>query len=531
MPRQSSNNELEIVKKPYRKMAMSTKDIEEFAQCADPDNGYMYFLKNFYWIQHPVQGRILYEPYDFQVRMLEAYHKYKFVISMLPRQVGKTTSSAGYLLWKAMFQTDQTILIAAHKFTAAQEIMQRVRFGYELCPDHIKCGVVSYNKGSIEFENGSRIISATTTETTGRGMSISLLYMDELAYVPPNIAEAFWASISPTLSTGGQAIITSTPNTDEDLFANIWKNSQNYYDDYGNVKSNRVGINGFYGFRAYWYEHPDRDESWKQEQIAKLGEAKWMREYECEFIGFDETLIDGIRLSELKGREPEFKIGNIRWYKKPEPNQVYLAAIDPSMGTGSDFAAIEVFEFPSFIQVAEWQHNTTPVQTQIKLLRDILRFIASEMGPGFEKSIFWSCENNNIGESALIVIQSLGEDTFPGNMLSEPIKKGHIRKYRKGFNTTYNNKISACSRLKYLIEEGKMQINSIPLISELKAFVASGMSYRAKLGQHDDLVSAMLLVIRMSVVLSEWDPQMFETLAVQSNLEDDWEMPLPFFVV
>ena len=137
--------------------------------------------------------------------------------------VGKTTTAVGFLLWYAMFVPDSTILIAAHKYTGAQEIMQRLRYAYEMCPDMIRAGVVSYNKQSIEFENGSRIVAQTTTETTGRGMSISLLYLDEFAFVEPNIATEFWTSISPTLATGGKAIITSTPNSDEDQFSMIWK--------------------------------------------------------------------------------------------------------------------------------------------------------------------------------------------------------------------------------------------------------------------------------------------------------------------
>jgi hypothetical protein len=142
----------------------------------DPDNGYLYFAKNFAYIQHPVQGKLLFEPYKFQENLMHSYHNYRFNINMMPRQSGKTTCAAIYLAWYAMFNPDQTILIAAHKYTGAQEIMQRVRYVYELCPDYIRAGVTSYNKGSIEFENGSRIVSQTTTGNTGRGMSISLLY-------------------------------------------------------------------------------------------------------------------------------------------------------------------------------------------------------------------------------------------------------------------------------------------------------------------------------------------------------------------
>ena len=190
-----------------------------------------------------------------------------------------STSAAGYLLWYAMFVPDSTVLIAAHKYTGAQEIMQRIRYAYENCPHYIKAGVTTYNKGSLDFENGSRIVSATTTENTGRGMSISLLYLDEFAFVRPSIAELFWTSITPTLSTGGKAIITSTPNSDEDQFALIWKGANKCQDEYGN--QTELGINGFKGYRADWWEHPERDEKWAQEMRAKLGNDRFEREINC----------------------------------------------------------------------------------------------------------------------------------------------------------------------------------------------------------------------------------------------------------
>jgi len=165
-----------LVKAPHRRHPYTEQQIEDFVRCADPDTGPHYFMSHFFYIQHPLHGKLLYQPYKFQERLIETYHNYRFSISMMPRQTGKSTSAAGYLLWYAMFVSDSTILVAAHKYLGAQEIMQRVRYAYEACPDHIRAGVVSYNKGSIEFDNGSRIVSQTTTENTGRGMSISLLY-------------------------------------------------------------------------------------------------------------------------------------------------------------------------------------------------------------------------------------------------------------------------------------------------------------------------------------------------------------------
>jgi hypothetical protein len=190
-----------------------------------------------------------------------------------------TQCAAGYLLWKGMFVPDQTILIASNKYTGAAEIMQRLRYAYEHVPDFIRAGVTTYNKGSIEFDNGSRIISATTTETTGRGMAISLLYCDELAFVRPSISKQFWTSISPTLSTGGGAIITSTPNSDQDQFADLWFGANKTIDAVGNETD--VGINGFKAFKATWDEHPDRDEEWAIRERNSIGELKFRIEHLC----------------------------------------------------------------------------------------------------------------------------------------------------------------------------------------------------------------------------------------------------------
>ena len=157
-----------LTKKANQRETFSEDQVNDLMQCMNPDTGYLYFAEKFAYIQHPVKGKLLFDPYDYQERLLKSYHNYRFNINMLPRQTGKTTCAAIYLLWYAMFNPDQTVLIAAHKYTGAQEIMQRVRYAYELCPDHIRAGVVNYNKGSMEFENGSRIVSATTTGNTGR---------------------------------------------------------------------------------------------------------------------------------------------------------------------------------------------------------------------------------------------------------------------------------------------------------------------------------------------------------------------------
>jgi len=515
-----SQVEANLVKAPYRRHHWTDEQLEEFMRCADPVTGPQYFLDNFFYIQHPTRGKMLYHPFEYQQRLIDTYHNYRFSISMMPRQTGKSTSAAGYLLWYAMFVPDSTILIAAHKYTGSQEIMQRIRYAYELCPDHIRAGCTSYNKGNLDFENGSRIVSTTTTENTGRGMSISLLYADEFAFVRPSIAKEFWTSISPTLATGGKAIITSTPNSDEDQFALLWKGANKCEDSYGNPID--LGINGFKAYRSYWHEHPDRDEKWAAEQRAQLGEDRFRREMGCEFIINDETLIAPAKLIDLQGHEPLYKTGQVRWYQRPQKGRIYVVALDPSLGTGGDPAAIQVFEANTTSQIAEWRHNRTPIPEQVRILADICRHLNETVQD--PASVYFSIENNTIGEAALISIAEYGEENIQGYFLSEP-GGGGGRRYRKGFNTTHKPKLSACNKLKTLIESGKMKVRSTSLVSELKTFVASGMSFAAKPGETDDLVMAAVLAVRMMQLLQTFHQEM----DVQMRDHGDMlEPPMPF---
>lgn len=511
-----------LVKRAYKTEKFTNEQILEFVKCSDPVSGPEYFMSNFFYIQHTTKGRMLYQPFDYQKRLIHSYHNYRYSISLMPRQTGKSTSAAGYLLWYAMFVPDSTILIAAHKYAGSQEIMQRIRYAYESTPDHIRAGVTSYNKGSIDFDNGSRIISATTTENTGRGLSISLLYCDEFAFVRPTIGREFWTSISPTLSTGGKCIITSTPNSDEDQFATLWKGANKCVDSYGNPTE--VGINGFKAFRSYWHEMPGRDDTWAEEQRQQLGDDRFRREMGCEFLIWDETLINPSHLIDLEGIEPIERQGQVRWYKKPNPNNTYMVALDPSLGTGGDPAAIQIFELPTFTQIGEWQHNRTPIQQQIGIMSEILKHLAETVPTN---NIYYSVENNTVGEAALISISEVGEENLKGTFLSEPKHVGSVSRFRKGFNTTNKSKISACAKLKNLIESKRMTINSKNLVSELKTFVSSKASFAAKQGETDDLVMSTVLIVRMAQMLQNYDAKL--DMSMRDSL-DDILLPMPFII-
>jgi hypothetical protein len=516
--RSKSGSKNGLIKAPYQKTIFKDdQEFEDFVKCCDPDNGYLHFMDNFFYIQHPTKGSMLYHPYPYQRKLIDIYHNYTSSISLMSRQSGKTTSAAGYLLWYAMFIPDSTILIAAHKFAGSQEIMQRIRYAYENCPDHIRCGMVTYNKGSLEFENGSRIVSTTTTENTGRGMSITVLYMDEFAFVRPTIAELFWTSITPTLATGGKCIITSTPNSDEDQFATIWKGANKCQDEFGN--QTELGINGFKAYKVTWEEVPGRDGNWESQMIQKLGVDRFRREMSCEFIIAEETLINPSTLIELEGIEPIDKMGQVRWYEKPKKGNIYTVSLDPSLGTGGDYAAIQIFNASEQTQAGEWKHNKTDIPNQIKLIAQICNYIYESTGE--ENNIYYSCENNSIGEAALLSFKEYGEHNIKGIFISENGGK------RKGFTTTQRPKLAACAKFKSLVESKKLKIKSKSLVSELKTYVASGGSYAAKIGENDDLVSASLIQIRMMQYLSSFNLDM----DIKFRDHNELIQPLPFFAI
>lgn len=517
-----------LVKAAYSQVEYTPETLREFQRCVDNDTGPLYFMENFMKIQHPTKGGIAFKPFDYQIDLIKNYNEFRYSINMLGRQMGKTTVAAGYLLWYAMFKPDSTILVAAHKATGANEIMQRIRYAYESCPDHIRAGCTEYNKGSLTFDNGSRIVSSTTTETTGRGMSLTLVYLDEFAFVRPTIAKEFWTSLSPTLATGGKCIVTSTPNNDDDTFATIWKGALNTFDEYGNETRGGIGQNGFKAYLAKWDQHPDRDEAWATQERHSIGEERFLREHECEFIIYSETLVDSLKLAQMEGIDPIRHMGQVRWYKHPHPNYTYVVGLDPSAGTGGDPAAIQVVELPTMVQVAEWQHNKTPIEGQMQTMMGILQYL-KELNV---KQTYWSVENNTIGEAALVVIRDTGEENFPGDMLNEPKKVSGARA-RKGFHTGHKTKLEACLSLKRFIENDKIKVQSKPLIKELKNFVAKGSSFSAQAGETDDLVMSMILCVRMINYISTFEDEIYDvvnsnlTSGVLDEYEDDWDGPLP----
>lgn len=465
--------------------------VRELLKCAkDP----AYFISTYVQIQHPMKGMIPFDLYPYQVKMLHTMQNNRKTIVLSARQTGKSQTSAAYLLWYALFNEDKTILIASNKNSNALEMISRIRYMYETVPDWLKAGITAdgWNKLSVGFNNKSRIVSTATSESSGRGLAISLLFCDELAFVSRAVQEEFWKSISPTLSTGGGCIISSTPNGEGDLYANLWHGAE-------------LDTNGFVPIYVAWDEPPGRDEAFKQEKIGELGMLAWRQEFECEFLTSEALLVDPLFLNNLdatiKRIEPIRQEMGINWYAELTEGNTYLMGVDPSAGSGKDFSVVQLFEFPSLVQVAEFRSNTVSSPQ----LYGTLKYILRKMEP-LNATCYFSVENNGVGEGVIALYQN--DETVPesAQFISE---EGRAR---LGMTTTNRSKMRACLNLKSLIESGKFQFKSVMLLKELKTYASGKGSYEALPGATDDLVAACLIVVRLLSEISAYEQAAFDSL-------------------
>lgn len=430
-----------------------------------------------------------------------------------------TLTIAVFLLWESIFFKDKTMLIASKNFGHAIEIMDRLKYAYEELPVWLKPGVIFYNRMSVKFDNSSMIASAGTTEKTGRGSSISRIYCDELAFINPRIQEAMWASLAPTLATGGSAIISSTPNGDSDLFANLWRGAMS-------------GTNDFFPVESKWDEHPERSEDFKTGMIKKIGELKWRQEFENEFLSSDPLLISSTKLITIKATPPVMSdMGFNFWIEEPVPGKTYLVGVDVGTGTGSDFSTVQVFEFPSLFQVAEFRSNSCSIPHFYHKIKWLLKWFEKNDSRGKTAEVIWSFENNGVGH-AIAALYNNDENPPNAELVgNDPKTVGTV--------TTGKNKILACLQLKSLVEKTKnnMQINSEHLLFELKNYMQKGGSYAAKAGATDDLVSGVLVIIQMIKRMADFDARAYqqtygfdESEFNDENGGEDSE-PVPFAIV
>lgn len=511
---------------PYLKRAnevheYTPEQVRELEKCI---NDAEYFIDTYCQIEHPVQGSIRFALRPYQRRIIQTLANNRLSIALAPRQIGKSWIAGAFLLWFAMFHFDKTVLIASNKNDNAMEMIHRVRYIYERVPHWLKPGLTAdgWNKHSVAFDNGSRIISQATSANTGRGLSISLLFLDEFAFVRDSIAEEFWTSVSPTLATGGSCIICSTPNGDTNRFAQLWRGANNF-----DPTNPTIGVNGFCPIEILWNEPPGRDEEFKRSETAKIGEIRWKQEYECQFLSSDPLLIDTVVVANMSAAVDKVKplaiVDEVVYYKQPQAGVTYLIGMDVATGTGSDYTTLEVYEFPSMIQVAEFRSNTTSSVTAYHKLKKLLRVFERA-----QSNVYFSVENNGVGEAIIALYEADENPPETAEFVSETGQN------RKGMTTTGKSKMKACLMFKEMVERNGITINSKTLVHEVKHFTRSGGAYSAKVGSTDDLIMGSLVALRMLDEISSYDQEAYDKLYSHAYIKedqiseyDDNDIPLP----
>jgi len=504
------------IKRAYATSEYAPNDVLELRKClTDP----IHFMKGYIKVQHPTRGIVPFDLYEYQIEMVNAVHNHKDCCILASRQTGKTTVIAMYILWFALFQEDKTCIIASKSMEHAVEIMSRIKTAYEELPHWLKAGCKFFNRTSIEFDNGSKIKCEATSEKTGRGSSPAILMVDEIAFISRRIQDAMWASLAPSLSTGGKFILTSTPNGDSDLFATIWRGAMS-------------GINSFFPVQAMWYQHPDRGQEYYNEMRIKLGELACRQEIDCEFLSSDALLINSLKLIQLRSSPPKSENMGVKFWKEDigSTNKHYLVGADIATGSGADSSVIEIFEFPSLEQVGEYRSNEINIAALYEKIKWVINLLSKADERGRRAQVSWTFERNAVGE-AIAALYNVDENPPEfADLLSDSNDK-------PGMMTTGKNKIISCLQLKSLIEKTKngMTINSEQLLFELKHLVATGGSYAAKQGATDDAVSATLLIVRLLKLIAEYDDTAFEKMYKYNENDhmsnEEIDEPMPFAIL
>ena len=453
-----------------------TKDqIQEFIKCSrDP----VYFIENYVKIINVDKGLIQFQPYEYQKDIVRLHEKERFVICKMPRQVGKTTIVVGIILHSILFNENYRVAILANKEKQAHEILGRIQLAYEHLPKWLQQGVMEWNKGTIELENGSKVESSSTASNAIRGTSQNLVYLDEFAFVPNSIQESFFSSVYPTISSGSttKVLITSTPNG-LNLFYKLWVDSENERNSYKRID-------------VHWSDVPGRDEAWKEETIRNTSKEQFRQEFECEFLGSSNTLISPETLRRLVFIPPISQNEYFKLYYEPRQTGLYLIIVDVSRGLGGDFSAFIVYdisEAPYQVVATYRNNNISPL-----LYPEVIYNIATKY---FNAHVL--IETNDIGQQ---VADILHEDLEYENIIytakdpkgSVGVSQGFGGTAVKGVRTTKATKKVGCQNFKALVENDKIILNDIDLIAELYRFVSNGQSYEAEDG-NDDLAMCGVL--------------------------------------
>lgn len=450
--------------------------MEEYIKCAEEPT---YFIKEYVKIIHLDKGLIPFNLYDFQETMVNTFNKNRFAICKMPRQTGKSTTILSYILWYSLFNSDVTIGILANKLATARELLGRLEMSYENLPPWLQQGVTGWNKGSIELENGSRVMASATSSDSIRGYSFNLIFLDEFAFVPTHIAEDFFSSVFPTISSGEttKLLIVSTPNG-MNLFYKIWNEAINKRNDYVPIE-------------VHWSEVPGRDEAWKNSMIANTSEEQFKTEFETEFLGSSKTLISGQKLRELSYVPPEASVGKLDIYEKPKAKHIYTLVADTSHGKGMDYSAFVIIDNTEspYKVVAKYRDNEiSPILYPTQIVTTAIQYN--------DASIL--CENNDVGYQVANAIHNENEYenlyvTTKRGRGGIKLSAGFSRSADFGVKTTVAVKRIGCTNLKSLIESNTLLLEDFHIIEELSAFAVHGTSWEAEQGHNDDLVMCLVL--------------------------------------
>lgn len=449
-------------------------ELSEYVKCSKDQ---VYFIKNYCKIVNVDRGLIHFELWDFQEKMVKTFESNRYTICKMPRQVGKTTTVAAYMLWKILFTENFNVAILANKMMQAREILSRIQLMFEYLPKYMQMGVKEWNKGNIELENGSKILAAATSSSAVRGGSFNLIYLDEFAFVPSNIQEEFFASVYPTISSGksSKVVITSTPNG-LNLFYKLWVDSEEGRNTYARVD-------------VHWSNVPDRDHNWMVEQVKNTSEEQFRVEFECEFLGSSMTLIHPAKLRSLVFRPPITQQENINIYHQPSQNELYTIVVDTSRGSGGDYSAFVVFKAkPPYEVCAVYRNNMISPLLYPNIIYSAAKFYNSAMV---------LVETNDIGQQVADILHHDLEYeyimfTTNNGRDGQTLSGGFNGSLHFGVRTTKQVKRIGCANLKTLIEKDQLIINDYETIQELSRFSQKGTSYEAEEG-HDDLVMCCVL--------------------------------------
>jgi len=469
------------LKKGHTKTRFTKKQIEEVIKCLDDPK---YFISTYLKIVTIDKGLVPFKMYDFQRTMVETFHDNRFTICKLPRQSGKSTIIVSYLLHYVLFNDNVNVAILANKSSTARDLLGRLQLAYEHMPKWLQQGVLNWNKGSIELENGSKIVAASTSSSAVRGSTFNIIFLDEFAYVPNNIAEEFFSSVYPTISSGesSKVMIVSTPHG-MNMFYKLWVDAENKRNDYVPIE-------------VHWSEVPGRDEKWKEQTIRNTSEAQFQTEFECEFLGSMDTLITASKIKTMAVINPK-RSGGLDVYELPKKDHTYTVTVDVSRGLSNDYSAFVVVDvtqapykivakfrdndikpivFPSIIERVAKHYNTAYVLIEI-----------NDLGQQVADSMQFELEYDNM----MMVTQRGRSGQVLGGGFSG-------RGNQLGLRMTKGTKKIGTSNLKSLIEGDQLIINDFEIIAELSTFIAKGKSFQAESGATDDLVMCLVIFAWLS---------------------------------